>query len=76
MDVTEVKSAAGAAALCCDDAGEERRALTAAPRHAVHVALAEPGAYLGGARGQLGLSAELEDACIAYQLFLEACPKC
>jgi hypothetical protein len=65
-------AAAGAAALCCGDAGEERRALAAAPRHAAHVALADPGAYLGGPRGQLGLSAALEDACVAYQLLLEA----
>ena len=43
-----------------------------APRHAVHIALAKPYIYLAGTP-TLGMDAGLEDACIAYQLFLEVC---
>jgi hypothetical protein len=52
--------------------------LTAAPRWAVHQALAErePCSYFAAAKpgvGQLGTSPAMEDAAIAYQLLTEAC---
>lgn len=63
---------AGAAALCCEAGRQERACLSMAPRHAIHVALAMPHVYLSGP-AQLGVHRDMEDACIAYQLFLEVC---
>ncbi|KAA6416560.1 MAG: origin recognition complex subunit 3-like, partial [Trebouxia sp. A1-2] len=48
----------------------ELHCLTAAPRLAIHEALATPHKYLGTPY-ELGLSSKMDDACIAYQLFLE-----
>ncbi len=62
---------AGAAILCCGKlAASELHCLTAAPRLAIHEALATPHKYLGTPY-ELGLSSKMDDACIAYQLFLE-----
>ncbi len=61
----------GAAILCCGKlAASELHCLTAAPRLAIHEALATPHKYLGTPY-ELGLSSKMDDACIAYQLFLE-----
>jgi hypothetical protein len=61
----------GAAILCCGKlAASELHCLTAAPRLAIHEALATPHKYLGTSY-ELGLSSKMDDACIAYQLFLE-----
>ena len=65
---------AGAAILCCGKlAASELHCLTAAPRLAIHEALAAPHKYLGTPY-ELGLSSRMDDACIAYQLFLEVTP--
>ncbi|KAK9794388.1 hypothetical protein WJX73_004174 [Symbiochloris irregularis] len=63
----------GAKALCCEMGPSERQALTFAPRYSVHAALAKPHLYMGNCDQQkgAGIHAGLEDACIAYQLFLE-----
>ena len=61
---------AGAEALCCRGEAGERKPLTMAPRHALHNALANPHIYLGGPK-DMTLSPALEDACLAYRLFLE-----
>ena len=62
---------AGAAILCCGKAAAaELQCLTAAPRLAVHEALSAPHKYLGTPY-QISLSSKSDDACIAYQLFLE-----
>lgn len=61
----------GAAILCCGKAAAgELQCLTAAPRFAVHEALSAPHKYLGTPY-QISLSSKSDDACIAYQLFLE-----
>ncbi|DBA90133.1 TPA: hypothetical protein ACH3X1_003444 [Trebouxia sp. C0004] len=61
----------GAAILCCGKlAASELQCLTAAPRLAIHEALATPHKYLGTPY-ELGLSSKMDDVCIAYQLFLE-----
>ena len=60
----------GAAVLCCERRRSDLRCLTAAPRQSVHEALSAPHKYMG-ISAQMGMSAESEDACIAYQLFLE-----
>ena len=61
----------GAAILCCGKAAaSELHCLTAAPRLAIHEALATPHKYLHTPY-ELGLSGKMDDACIAYQLFLE-----
>jgi hypothetical protein len=61
----------GAAILCCGKlAASELHCLTAAPRLAIHEALATPHKYLGTPY-ELGLSSKMDDACVAYQLFLE-----
>jgi hypothetical protein len=72
---------AGARALCCRAAQDAEALLGAAPRCALHAALAGggPGAYLGasgaqedaGAAVQMGASSDMEDAAIAYRLLLE-----
>ena len=56
--------------LCCERRRSDLRCLTAAPRQSIHEALSAPHKYLGSS-AQMGMSAESEDACIAYQLFLE-----
>ena len=56
--------------LCCERRKSDLRCLTAAPRQSIHEALSAPHKYLGSS-AQMGMSAESEDACIAYQLFLE-----
>lgn len=62
---------AGAAILCCGKAAaSELQCLTAAPRLAVHQALSAPYKYLHTPY-QISLSSKSDDACIAYQLFLE-----
>lgn len=58
----------GAAVLCCDEHDGMRRHLTGSPKEAVHLALSQPHRYLGGAP-EMGSSAQMEDACVAYQLF-------
>ncbi|KAK9806953.1 hypothetical protein WJX72_008557 [[Myrmecia] bisecta] len=60
----------GAAIMCCNDPDNEVAALTAAPRHSAHIALAAPHTYLGGA-ATMGASPEMEDICIAYWQFQE-----
>ena len=62
---------AGAAVLCCGKAAAaELHCLTAAPRLAIHEALATPHKYLH-TPPQISLDSTMDDACIAYQLFLE-----
>eukprot|EP00891_Asterochloris_glomerata_P007571 jgi/Astpho2/7571/Aster-02477 len=60
----------GAAVLCCERRRSDLRCLTAAPRQTIHEALSAPHKYMG-ISAQMGMSADSEDACIAYQLFLE-----
>ncbi|DBA78540.1 TPA: hypothetical protein ACH3X2_007859 [Trebouxia sp. C0005] len=68
---TPPAATSGAAILCCGKlAASELHCLTAAPRLAIHEALATPHKYLGTPY-ELGLSSKMDDACIAYQLFLE-----
>ena len=78
---------AGARALCCSRTRDVESLLTAAPRCALHKALAEcdgPAAYFGNhghladaaadgpaAPAQMGMSPDMEDAAIAYRLLLE-----
>ena len=61
---------AGAAVLCCERRRSDLRCLTAAPRQSIHEALSAPHKYMG-ISADMGMSVESEDACIAYQLFLE-----
>lgn len=57
--------------MCCGKAAAAQlHCLTAAPRLAIHEALAAPHKYLRTPY-QLSLSSDMDDACIAYQLFLE-----
>ena len=56
--------------LCCELRRSDLRCLTAAPRQSIHEALSAPHKYMGSS-AQMGMSAEAEDACIAYQLFWE-----
>ena len=63
-------SPAGAALFCCTDAPGMAARLTAAPRLAIHRALEAPHAYLGGGPA-LGMSPDMEDACVAYHLFCQ-----
>ena len=66
-----MRGCAGAAILCCGKAAaSELQCLTAAPRLAVHQALSAPHKYLHTPY-QISLSSKSDDACIAYQLFLE-----
>lgn len=67
----DMHGCAGAAILCCGKAAaSELQCLTAAPRLAVHEALSAPHMYLHTPY-QISLSSKSDDACIAYQLFLE-----
>ena len=74
------RNAAGARGLCCRSTEDVRSALAAAPRWAVHRALAErePRDYCAAgdpdAAQQLGVLPSMEDAAIAYRLLLEVWP--
>lgn len=65
----------GAKALCCSSHAEVKEMMSAAPRWAVHQALAErtPATYTArqAASEELGISPDMEDAAIAYRLLLE-----
>ena len=61
---------AGARWLCCEDQGADMACLSMAPRHAAHTALMRPDAYLAGGMPR-GRHPGQEDACIAYDIFLE-----
>ena len=56
--------------LGCKRRRSHLRCLTAAPRQSIYKALSAP-QRCRGSSAQMGMSAESEDACIAYQLFLE-----
>ena len=66
---------AGAKALCCSAYVEVKEMMSAAPRWAVHQALAErtPATYAArqAPAQQLGIAPDMEDAAIAYRLLLE-----
>ena len=61
---------AGASILCCNAEAADLACLSMAPRHAIHTALSRPDTYLGGGVPQ-GRHPDQEDACIAYDIFLE-----
>lgn len=70
-------SLSGASIFTCSDVSS-LDALTAAPRHALHTALTQPhlfcsarddDATASGADSRLGITADVEDACLAYQLY-------
>lgn len=82
-----LRACIGARALCCSRTKDVESLLTAAPRCALHKALAEcsgPAAYFGSggalapapadgqeAPAQMGMSPDMEDAAIAYRLLME-----
>ena len=61
---------AGAGVFLCKASRAVREVLVAAPRHAIHRALTQSHAYLG-TPATSGISADLEDVCIAFQTFDE-----
>ena len=61
---------AGAGVFLCRASRAVREVLFAAPRQAIHQALTQPHAYLG-TPATSGISADLEDVCIAFQTFNE-----
>ncbi|KAK9859302.1 hypothetical protein WJX84_000662 [Apatococcus fuscideae] len=58
----------GANIFLCKASRAVKEVLFAAPRHAIHRALTQPHSYLG-TPAALGVSADLEDVCIAFQTF-------
>ena len=61
---------AGAGIFLCKASRILKEVLFAAPRHAIHQALTQPHSYLGNPATS-GISADLEDVCIAFQTFRE-----